>query len=251
MNFEAVTFLTRAVETNSPAIFAKFGDGEHTCMASPGNHNCDGDPQSFQLSQALKTALVHLVNHDAFIGRWHNDQTPEYLQTLTDKPIRWANYHTLIFDRQRDWEKRELLQKVQKSSATKTLVANRLLIKATKVLHCQTMVEVPFRGWFSDQFEQVLEEVLRSMGSQAIVVTCCGMGAKVLISQLVKRRPDAIYLDYGSGLDFLCTKQDSRGREYAYPYLTSLLAELLPPDWENPEYETIYREAKRELGIHL
>lgn len=251
MNFDSIEFLSRAVETNSPAIFAKFGDGEHVCMASPGNNNCDGDPQSAKLSQALKTALVDLVDRGALIGRWHGNDTPEYLQTLTSQPIRWANYHTLIFDRNRDPEKKNLLRLVQNSTATKTLVANRLLIKAPKVLRCQTMVEVPFRNWYETQFDRVLDEVLKSMGSQAIVATCCGMAAKVLISELAKRRPDAIYLDYGSALDFLCTKRDSRGREYAYPYLIELLGDLLPLDWEDPKYEMIYQEARRELGIHL
>ena len=59
------------------------------------------------------------------------------------------------------------------------------------------------------------------------------------------------YLDFGSAIDLICTKRDSRGREYDYIYIEKLLSEILPNDWNDSQFEYIYQEAKNTLGIHL
>jgi hypothetical protein len=84
-----------------------------------------------------------------------------------------------------------------------------------------------------------------------IVITCCGMGAKPLISELAKRFPKGIYLDFGSALDFICTKKDSRGFSYTYDDLLEIYKDILPENWNDPSFEYIYKEAQKKLGLHL
>jgi hypothetical protein len=77
------------------------------------------------------------------------------------------------------------------------------------------------------------------------------MNAKVLICELYKAYPAGIYLDFGSALDLICTKRDSRGREYTYDYLSLLLQELLPSDWESEKWNGIYEQARYKMGVHM
>ena len=77
------------------------------------------------------------------------------------------------------------------------------------------------------------------------------MSAKVLICELYKKFPKGIYLDFGSAIDLICTKKDSRGREYDYNYIRNFLSELLPEEWDNEKFNYIYDKSKFKLGIHL
>ena len=77
------------------------------------------------------------------------------------------------------------------------------------------------------------------------------MSAKVLICELYKIFPKGIYLDFGSAIDLICCKKDSRGVEYDYNYIHEFLNELLPEEWDNEKYNFIYEKAKKNIGIHL
>ena len=77
------------------------------------------------------------------------------------------------------------------------------------------------------------------------------MSSKVLITELRKSFKNGIYLDFGSAIDFICTKRDSRGREYNYEYIENLLSEILPNNWNDKSFEYIYNDARNQLGIHL
>ena len=65
-------------------------------------------------------------------------------------------------------------------------------------------------------------------------MTCCGMSAKVLISELRKKHSRGIYLDIGSALDYVCTKKCSRGNKYSYEYIENVFRDLIPDNWNIP-----------------
>ena len=88
-------------------------------------------------------------------------------------------------------------------------------------------------------------------GETLMLITCAGMGSKCLIGDIHKIYPNGIYLDYGSGLDFICTKRDSRGWNYSYDALYNAFLPLLPEDWNDPKYDEIYNIARVHMGTHL
>jgi len=111
-------------------------------------------------------------------------------------------------------------------------------------------------NWFDIKFDEVVNEVRQLIGEvdgNHIILTACGMSAKVLIAELHKTHPNGIYLDIGSGLDCICTKRDSRGWGYKYDQIYTKFKEhnFLPDDWEDPKYDFIYNDAYNKLGTHL
>jgi hypothetical protein len=114
-------------------------------------------------------------------------------------------------------------------------------------------VFVPFNNWFDTQFDTILNQVKEKIGIDGnhIVITCCGMSSKILICELTKAFPKGIYLDFGSALDIICTKRDSRGWNYGYEYFTNLLQDCLPENWEDDKYNQLYEISKDKLGLHL
>jgi len=77
------------------------------------------------------------------------------------------------------------------------------------------------------------------------------MGGKVIIGDLLKIYSNGIYLDFGSGLDLICTKHDTRGWKYNYESLLTAFNDILPDDWNDEKYNYIYEKAKLHTGLHL
>jgi len=102
-----------------------------------------------------------------------------------------------------------------------------------------------------ENYLNLIKNIICNDSRQPLVITCCGMNAKVMICELYKEYPNGIFLDFGSGLDRLCTKRESRGFTYSYDYLTNLLKDVLPDDWESENYNIIYEQAKYKMGLHL
>lgn len=96
-------------------------------------------------------------------------------------------------------------------------------------------------------------EVLSKMSiGMNMILTSGGMGAKVLIADLMLER-EGIYIDIGSALDLIATKKDSRGY-MPYEEMKTYFRSILPPAhiWENDrKYSHIYTEANLKLGTHL
>jgi len=83
-----------------------------------------------------------------------------------------------------------------------------------------------------------------------IILTSGGMASKVLIADLMLENDKNIYIDIGSALDLIATKKDSRGYMH-YDEMKHYFNDLLPNNWEDPIYDSIYQEAYHQLGIHL
>jgi hypothetical protein len=250
---DITNYITICVNTNTPITFVKFGDGEFYCAFGSGGCNCDNDSYTPKLSLSLRESFVYLTENttNTYIGLWQNsDRNIEPWQNLVSKPIQWANYHSIIIDNKYNYEKVELYKAIKNSKNKKIIICNELLIKSKILLDADDIVIVPFQNWFDTQFDSILQQVIDKMGPNTIVITSCGMSAKVLITELKKRYNNGIYLDFGSAMDLLCTKRDSRGA-YSYAYMETLFRELLPPNWNDEKYDYIYEEAKSQLGLHL
>jgi len=134
------------------------------------------------------------------------------------------------------------------------MVCNPLMIKAKILLNINDIIHVPLCNWFDTQLEIIIDKIKNIVTDEPfILLTSCGMGSKVLICELVKLFPHGIFLDVGSALDLLCTKKDSRGREYSYnDILTEFKKyDMIPESWDDPSYEDIYKIASTALGVHI
>lgn len=248
--------LTECVRNNIPVSFSKYGDGEFNCMMYQRGRNCDRDTYTEKLSNALNNSFVHLVEnmpHNAYIGLWHNLENKQKLEKKTSTIINWASYHTIIFDKKDDETKAILYKAIKQSKLKKIIICNQLLIKSQVLLDIDDVIFVPFNNWFDSGFDHILQQVKEKIGTDGnhIVLTCCGMSAKVLICELVKSFPHGIYLDFGSALDTICTKRDSRGSKFGYEYYIHLLKDCLPDNWEDDKYMALYSQANQKLGVHL
>jgi len=246
---EITNYLIECVKNNFPVSFSKYGDGEIFCMfrISPDGANCDNDRYTEKLGDALLQSFLYMISiNDAcenqiqhndkpkhFIGKWHSH--PEHFEKLENltlgKNILWAKYHTLLFDRDNDDKKISLLKTIKNAKQKKIMICNEDMKTTQDFLKIDKMVYVPKNNWFDTLFNNVFEEVVEYIENSKncdceghIVITCCGQSAKVMICQLVKKYPNGIYLDYGSGLDKLITGRDTR--EYHTRYTNEEMEEI-------------------------
>lgn len=247
--------LTEHVINNKPISFSKYGDGEYNCVFNRNGRNCDYDSYTNKLGEALLNSFKYMVDYanNAYIGLWHNHNIKNKWEEHVTKNVLWSEYHSIIIDKKNDIEKLNLYKSIKYSPRKKIIVCNRLLLKSKLLFNADELIIVPLNNWFDNEFDNILNSICNVIQTDGnhIVITCCGMSAKVLICELYKRFPKGIYLDFGSAIDLICTKRDSRGREYNYDYIHDLLKELLPKEWDDDHFDYIYDEAWNSLGIHL
>ena len=253
---EITDYLTECVEKGRPVAFSKYGDGEYQCAVGCFGWNCDKDRYTHQLSCGVVESFKYMANNaeNSFVGLWHNQEQKTYWDSIVDKPVKWANYHTILFDKNNEDQKIKLYKAIKMSKMNKIIICNDLLIKSKFLFDARSLVHVPFNNWYDSQFNSILDyikQLIESSNNPPLIITCCGMNAKVLICELYKAFPAGIYLDFGSALDLICTKRDSRGREYDYDYLRDLLQDILPENWESEKWNSIYEQARYKMGVHM
>jgi len=210
-----------------PVSFSKYGDGEYLCASAHSGGNCDGDQYTDKLRNGLIDSFKYMTQEvdNSYIGMWWDENTNEFWKSLvedTDR-IKCAYYHTFIVDKT-DFgtdtiiQKMNLYRSIQESNLKKIIVCNPLLVKLQYLVKSDHMVNIPFNNWFDTKFEEVFNAIKTHIGDdeQPMVITSCGMSAKVLICELTKLYPKGIFLDFGSAADFICTKKHSRGASYTY-----------------------------------
>ena len=249
--------LTDCVTRDKPISFIKYGDGEFLCAFHRNGSNCDNDTYTNKLGDSIINSFIYMVEHseNSYIGLWHNLENKTRWEQIVNKNVKWVDYHSILIDDNNinNLNKLELYKSIKYSKRKKIIICNELLIKSKLLLNLDEVIMVPFNNWFDSHFEELIN-ILNNMintDNNHIVITCCGMSAKVLICELYKKFPNGIYLDFGSGLDLICTKKNSRGHNHDYDFVKDLLKELLPDDWEDSKYDYIYENAKVKLGIHL
>ena len=251
-------YITNCVENNIPVTFLKYGDGEFNCVFYGYGTNCDNDTYTQNLQNGLLESFKFLVENvnNVYIGLWHNLETKSQWESLVSKNVNWVNYHTIIIDKKDDYQKLKLYKSIKYSTRKKIIVCNELLVKSKLLLNMDHVVIVPFNNWYDNKFNSILNEISEFINddNNHIVITCCGMSAKVLICELNKKFPNGIYLDFGSSLDLICTKRESRGQHFnesSYEYISNFLCDILPENWNDSSFDYIYEESKKKLGIHL
>jgi len=259
---EITNYLTECIEKNVPVSFSKYGDGEACCVGGNGNENCDRDPMTPKLRTKLKESFVYMVDtaENAYLGLWHDTSVIDFWKQFVTKEIKWAKYHTVLFDNDLNeksesfYAKVKLYKTIKLSPVKKIMVCNPFMIKAKPLLNIDYMIHVPLYNWFDTQLESIITKIKNIVKDEPfILLTSCGMGAKVLICEVTKIRPNGIFIDIGSALDLLCTKKDSRGREYSYETLLGEFKkqDMIPNTWDDPMYDYIYTAASTSLGVHL
>ena len=266
-----VELLTECIREKKPVSFCKYGDGEYHCAIQgcadiiTDKNNCDADFYTKKLQQGILQSFKYMAEtaENSYIGRWGNeDNSLEFWNKLVEdkNKIKWAEYHTFIIDIN-DFKndtynlqkKITLYETIQNSDLQKIIICNPILIKSAFLLKSKNVIHVPFNNWFDQYFNDLILTITKIVGDneQPMIISACGMGAKVLICELNKIYPKGIFLDFGSAMDFICTKRDSRGREYSYDLLYNLMERILPEDWHDPKYDELYEIAKTKMGIHL
>ena len=257
--------IIECVLNKTPMSFSKYGDGEYYCASgnpNVGQHNCDQDFYTEKLRNGLRDSFIYMTTktENNYIGMWIEDEKVDFWKSLVpdNTNINWAEYHTFIIDVM-DFKsdlyprKLKMYKTIQESSLKKYVICNPLLLKSKMLLRADSLIHVPFQNWFDANFDRLIDLVCQQIGDdeQPIVITCCGMGAKVVIAELHKKYPRGIFLDFGSAMDLLCTKRDSRGRFYSYEHIFGAFSGILPGDWHDKKYETLYLEAQNKMGLHM
>lgn len=257
------THLINCINTNTPVLFSKYGDGEYNCANFYTGSNCDLTRYTPKLGNDLISAFTHVsAVENSYIGLWHNIENIKFWEKFATKPIQWANYHSILISHEDMTPQNEnlsnkiaLYKTIKESKLKKIVVCNILLQKIQPLLNIDDLVFVDINNWYESEFNNVINHIneLTKDNEQFILLTCCGMAGKIVISELNKLHPKGLFLDCGSAFDFICTKRDSRGNGVYYTYedLCNVMKELLPPDWENDKYNEIYNVAKHRLGVHL
>jgi hypothetical protein len=249
-------YINNLIKDDIPFIYVKFGDGEYNASIGVNGHNCDNDLYTYKLQKGLKESINYysLVNN-AFCGKWYNIKISNYFDSIVSGKINWLDYECFIINNLivENKSKLELYKSIKNSKRKKLIISNELLIKSINLLNIDKHIVVPYRNWFDNMFDDIYEQIIKYYNDDlnVFIITCAGMGSKVLIMELHKKFPNGIFIDIGSGLDYLCTKKSSRGNKYDYESLENYFKEILSNDWYDSKYNYIYEKAKTNIGIHL
>jgi len=229
--------LTDCVKNKKPVSFSKYGDGEYLCASGHFGHNCDHDKYTEKLKNSLIESFKYMVNNkdNSYIGLWFTSDVKTYWESLASKEIMFAAYHSLIIDGYDTMNKINLFKEIKFSKLKKILVSNPSLSKAKPIFNIDYVFNVNYNNWFDSYFDILINEIKKiiNQDEQYIIITCAGMGSKVLICELTKLYPNNIYLDFGSSLDKICTKNQTRDGQLPYDTLLNIFNELIPENWDN------------------
>jgi hypothetical protein len=249
-------YITELINNDKPFIFAKFGDGEYAAANGWRGGNCDGDPYTDKLKKGIIDAIQYYSLLDnAYCGRWHTGHVGDFFNSIVPGKINWLEYHTCIMDQQSFSDNKKLLlfKAIKDSKRKKLLVGNELLTRAQYLLNLDKHIIVPYRHWVDKHYDMIYNEIVNffEKNSNPLIITCAGMGSKILIKDLHKKFPNGIFIDIGSGLDYICTKKCSRGNPYSYEEIENYFEDILPANWNDSRFNDIYKKAKSNIGIHL
>lgn len=248
--------LTNLIKQDKPFIFVKFGDGEYNAMIGLSGTNCDSDLYTAQKQNGLIEAIKYYsLLDDFYCGYWPNEVISNYYSSIVSKPINWIDYHACIMCLDTCFEtnaKLELFKSIKNSKRKKVLVGNELLVKAKYLLNTEHVI-VPYQNWLETELQIIINRITSYFNNDPnpMILTCAGMGSKILIMELHKQFPNGIYIDIGSGLDYLCTKKCSRGWKHSYDKLEAYFQEILPPNWNDSEFNIIYDKSKAYYGAYV
>jgi len=101
-------YLIDCIKNSIPVTFVKYGDGEYNCINTTDNHNCDKDNYTDNLRQGLINSFHNMVNSkNVYVGKWHDETSTQFWESIVKTHVNWANYHSLIFENKDVSEKTE------------------------------------------------------------------------------------------------------------------------------------------------
>lgn len=211
-----ISFFIDCIKTKKPFVFAKYGDGEYNAAVQLQGGNCDGTPYTQKLGEGVKESFQYIAKQpNTYIGQWKDFKgVDSYFQSLVETPVEWVNYNIFIFKTKQQFYEKQLAfyKAIRQSSKHKVYVCNpSMAFRAQQLLNLNETVQIDPVNWFETNYEDVLNRTINAVrDSHGIILTSAGMGAKVLISDLHKRFPEATIIDIGSALDLMCSGRRSR-----------------------------------------
>ena len=237
--------LTNKIINGIPFVLTKLGDGEFSSMVGTRGKNCDHDTFSDKLQVDLIKAFKEFENDpNVFVCEWHTEKEKTAILHLfnglqfispydiinTNCPVSLQDNNIFNF-----------YKAIQDSKIHKVLIATFCLFRAASFLKVNKYVEVPCRNWYQDTSEQIIKNISKEAKEKNIFMFCAGMGSKCLIAALRKLYPDSLFIDIGSGIDFLCAKRNTRGAALTYEIIENYFKPILPDDWNDPKYDPILK----------
>jgi hypothetical protein len=236
-----------SIKNKTPILFTKYGDGEYLCAISTVGNNCDGDNYTPNKKDKLIESFKYIYKvNNSYIGLWTDITIKKYWESLVN-PIKWCDYHSIIIH-DNNIQKVQIYKEIKYSTMKKIYVCNSSLNSVKDILNIDIIINIPDNNWF-EQYEYIFKEIKNHISEQCIVMTSAGMASKILISDLHKLFPMNIYLDFGSAMDKICTKKETRAGQMEYEKLKEILKEILPNDLDWKFYLDTYPDL-RQNGIH-
>jgi glycosyltransferase involved in cell wall biosynthesis len=220
----SIECLTDWVEQSRPFAFVKLGDGERMCMAGAEGENCDGQPFSPELAEALRKSFSDLIGKAVVVD--FSDQ---------------CEYNALLHKANCDLKKvKAFWAAVRESKARKVFVGPEKLSGAAELLRAEhVIVDEKNAGWDDDAIYRACNRQIFDDTSNCergvIVVLCAGMASKIWIHKIDsynrKSNPWPVtYIDAGSAFDPLFVGQTRTGQatqaDLIYLYMDMLPKEM-------------------------
>ena len=229
--------LTEYINTNTPCMFVKYGDGEMLAATYSQGENCDRTPYTTNLGDKLRLSFIYNSQQsNSLIAIWHNINSHKlFWESLLSNEkqisnVNCVNYHTIIIDYlHSSSDKLELYKAIKYSKRNKIYIANNNMGKSKTIFNIDHHISIHPNNWFETEYQSVFNDVTKKIidDSNTMVLTSAGMGAKYLISELHRLYPNAIYLDIGSAFDIICTGIETRGEpEQTYSFMSEYLQPL-------------------------
>ena len=175
--------LKEAVKARQPFSFVKLGDGERACISGAAGQNCDGQPYTPQLAQALLKAYEFMAGK-VHVVDFSNQSIFNMLLHRTDRNLA---------------EIRDFWLTVGGQTGVKVFVGPQRLKPVADLLKAR-FIEVPLVDAFSD-LERIKKQCFDHCKRDAIFVFSAGMTSKILVSQMLQLRQDITCIDAGSAFD--------------------------------------------------
>jgi hypothetical protein len=217
--------IIKYIEQNIPFVFAKFGDGEYYASIKANGGNCDGTPYTQKLGDGIIESFKYLTDlPNVYIGKWLDFKgVADYFQSLTTNTVNWENYNIFISRSRDEFLNRALpyFKAIRNAKQEKIYICNETMVNRSKeILNIDRHVVIHPVNWFEADYENILQSAIKTVQQpdNVIIMTSAGMGAKILIADLRRYFPNAIILDIGSAIDFLCSHRRSRDYHNALTY---------------------------------
>jgi mannosyltransferase OCH1-like enzyme/glycosyltransferase involved in cell wall biosynthesis len=214
--------LQAKVESGEQFSYTKFGDGEQQCMEGVEGSTVDGQPYSFALNSALRSAYSYLLSSpSAYVAFWRDPAAPNdggLLLHNTGPGKDLAPLH-------------DFYKAIRESSRHKAFVGPGRLSRAASMLGAD-FVEVPEKDAFAEA-DSIWDRLKGTVAYGGIVLLSCGPLAKVLAARIMRDNPSVTCIDTGSSFDPLFLGS-TRTNQVPQAELQGLYADLLRGDERIP-----------------